>query len=183
MPMRFVYSVLVLSVVTLGLAACAGSPIKQLEGQEKYTQLNLWIEGGEHLTTNYQAGWRLPVNSKVRIDDTSGDSIKVRAVDSGREFVVVNVEGYSGQDIAGIADRYFADAPRDLDGFNASEKENIREGEIKPGMSKQAVLIARGYPPAHKTASTRANEWKYWTSRFDTVVVNFENGRIAQVTD
>lgn len=181
--MRFVYSTLILCGAVLGLAACAGSPIKQLEGQERYTQLNLWVEGGEHLTTNYKAGWKLPVNSKVRIGDTSGDAIKVRVPDSGREFVVMNVEGYSGQDIAGIADRYFADEARDLSGFSASDQESIREGEIRRGMSKQAVLTSRGYPPAHETGSIREDEWKYWTSRFDTIVVSFENDRVIRIVD
>lgn len=91
----------------LSLLACGSSPIKNTEGQTAYTQTNIWVDNTEHLTTNYHSGWRLPVNSQVRILNTSGDAIDLEVVDSGKKFTVINIAKYSGQDIAGIYQRYF----------------------------------------------------------------------------
>lgn len=163
------------------VAGCGTSPIKRTEGKTVYTQINLWVNGDEHLTTNYRAGWRLPVNSKVRILDTSGDAIDVRVADSGRTFAITNVAKYSGQNIQSIYDRYFAPSPHDLDGFGRSEAQAIRNGKVEEGMRKQAVIAARGYPPAHQTPSTDADQWKYWRTRFNTILVRFDNGRVSTI--
>jgi len=46
--------------------------------------------------------------------------------------------------------------------FNGEEKENIKKGTIAEGMSKEAVLMAYGYPPSHRTAALASDEWAYW---------------------
>lgn len=169
----------ILSAVFM-LAACGSSPIKDREGQQRYTQHNLWAEGGQHLTTNYGVGVLLPVGSQVVITDTSSDEIRIQTED-GETVTIANVEGYSGQDISGIYDRYFAAQQPDLSRFSSAERAAIRSGEVRKGMSKAAVLVARGYPPAHKTPSTEANRWRFWVNRFRTQVVVFEGGRVSGI--
>jgi hypothetical protein len=46
-------------------------------------------------------------------------------------------------------------------------------------MTKEQVLMARGYPPAHETPSLDLDTWKYWSSRFVTQTIAFERGILA----
>jgi len=50
-------------------------------------------------------------------------------------------------------------------------------------MSKDAVLVARGFPPAHETPSIRMDAWRYWKSGNDTRVVRFDGDRVSAVVD
>ncbi len=38
-------------------------------------------------------------------------------------------------------------------------------GSLEIGMSKKAVMLAYGIPPAKETFSTDSQVWTYWTSR------------------
>lgn len=179
---------LFVAAVGLLLVACAAvkngkSPISEVEGSTVHTQLNFWVVQGEHETTNYRMGSMIPVNSEVRILDTSGSTITGKVTGSGQEFVIINVAEYSKEDIEGIYNRYFGSSPRDLGGFRAAEREAIKAGEVEQGMSKKAVLVARGYPPAHETASTEMNSWRYWKGRHNTRIVRFGNGGVTSVED
>lgn len=180
--------ILSVAVLAILLGACAAvktgkSPIPEVEGKTVYTQLNFWVVEGEHETTNYHMGSMIPVNSEVRIADTTASTITGEVIDSGRRFTIINVAEYSKEDIEGIYNRYFDSEPRNVGRFSAAEREAIKAGDIEKGMSKDAVLVARGYPPAHRTASTEMNSWRYWKGRHDTMVVRFDNDRVASITE
>ena len=59
----------------------------------------------------------------------------------------------------------------------------IESGEVLKGMTKEQVLLARGYPPAHQTPSTDEDRWKFWSSRFVTEEIFFSNGRVVAGRD
>lgn len=175
------------------LAACAGNggaggsgggaAIEGVAGKTVYTQRNLWVISGEHETTNYRRGEMIPVNSKVRIDGTGRRTIQATVLESGRSITVINVAKYTKKDIRGIYDRYFAVSPVDMSRFGADERRAIKAGRVERGMSKDAVLIARGYPPAHETPSTEQDEWRYWKGSYNTVLVRFDNDRVSSIKD
>ncbi|MDZ7788850.1 MAG: hypothetical protein U5K73_12165 [Halofilum sp. (in: g-proteobacteria)] len=172
-----------LAATTLLLTACAFSPIGEFEGESLYTQRNLWVTDGVHETTNYRVEYMIPVNTRVRIGDTNERVIKVSVPETGERFRIINMRQYTDQDIKAIFHRYFADQRRNLDAFSADEREAIEAGEIERGMSKDAVLVARGFPPAHETPSIRMDEWRYWNSGNDTRVVRFDGDRVSAVVD
>lgn len=68
-----------------------------------------------------------------------------------------------------------------MNGFNNVEAQAIRQGDLKNGMSKRAVLAAYGYPPAHATRSIEEDDWKYWVNRFKTQIISFGNGRLRAI--
>lgn len=171
------------TLVTALVAGCATSPIEHLEGEAAITQLNMWHYRNQHETTNYQVDNLIPVNSRVDILDTSGDEIEFRVVETGEVVTLANVERYTGEGIAEIYERYFGDSLVDLNQFTDAEREAIEEGDVELGMSKDAVLIARGYPPAHETPSLDNNRWRYWRTRFDTENVHFSGGEVESIED
>ena len=51
-------------------------------------------------------------------------------------------------------------------------------------MSKEGVILAIGYPPVHKTVSLEGKTWKYWTNRFNTFDVIFDDtGKVESIID
>jgi hypothetical protein len=58
----------------------------------------------------------------------------------------------------------------------------IRAGRLVQGMTKEQTLIARGYPPAHRTPSLEANEWIYYDTPGFVDRVVFADGKIQSVT-
>ena len=73
--------------------------------------------------------------------------------------------------------------PDALKGLNALERKAIEHGEVEVGMSKAAVLLAIGYPPEHRTPSTRDNLWVYWRNRFNRFVLQFDGDRVSKIIE
>ena len=148
---------------------------------EMYTQCNMHAYKGRVDTVNYCVGIFIPVNSKVTLLESNSNKIKF--LYKGKTIVLLNREKYSGQDIGQIFNRYFGKKKVNLNKFTKKERKAIKNGEVTKGMSKKAVLVALGHPPAHKTPSLESNEWKYWKNRWNTIIVIFKKGKVVSIRD
>ena len=52
----------------------------------------------------------------------------------------------------------------------------VKEGKVVPGMTREQVIIAVGYPPTHRTPSLDSSVWNLWASRTGRYEVHF-NGK------
>ncbi|MDO6747082.1 hypothetical protein [Gilvimarinus sp. 1_MG-2023] len=182
---RFIKLTILASLAAL-LAGCFSSVPSELKssvGETYYTQRNLWIYRSEHETVNYAVERLLPINSEIKVRDIGGKVVEFTLLDDGADLVLINIEKYTQAGMSEIFDRYFAKSKVSLSSFSAAEREAIEAGDVREGMSKAAVLLARGYPPAHETHSVENDEWKYWRNRFNTRVVHFDNGRVDRIVD
>jgi hypothetical protein len=60
----------------------------------------------------------------------------------------------------------------------------ISAGTVTVGMSRKAVILALGYPPHLENPSLSAPAWKYWKSRFDTMLVQFDkDDKVVAIKD
>lgn len=58
----------------------------------------------------------------------------------------------------------------------------VKTGRIRAGMTRDQVIAAVGYPPAHQTPTLEATFWKYWYSSFGSYQVEWdEKGRVKDV--
>lgn len=74
--------------------------------------------------------------------------------------------------------------PISLEGFSELDRKGIKEGKALVGMTKDGVLTALGYPASHRTPSLISNSWVYWTNRWGTIRVDFDdNGKVANIVD
>ncbi|MFH0985021.1 MAG: hypothetical protein V1882_05740 [Candidatus Omnitrophota bacterium] len=152
----------------------AGSAAKA-PGEKCYTKVNIWYEFPDKIfTTNYHKGEMVPVGSQVEILKRKKNEIQFKDIRTGIKCKLIRIPKF--MDVAGdeLFERYFSTGPV-LDGadyakFSPMEKENIKAGTLAVGMSKDAVLMAYGYPPTHRTKSLADSTWTYWKSKF----VNFE---------
>src|SRR5512145_313903 len=67
-----------------------------------------------------------------------------------------------------------------LDNLSDADKKGIKEGRLVTGMSKTGVMMLYGYPATHRTPSLDSNRWIYWTNRFTTFEVNFDDKGLVQ---
>ncbi len=172
----------VLAGVYIFVAAGVAAP----EGETYYTKSNIWYEdAAKPIMVNYHKGTMIPVGTKAKIDVFKGDIIKF-TTESKVTLTLLNSPKYSTIKLQELFDRCFSkENPAGLIGmfskFNAKEKEAIKSGEINEGMSQEAVLMAYGYPPSHKTPDLKSNTWAYWDNRFVGFWVIFKDGRVSSI--
>jgi hypothetical protein len=54
-------------------------------------------------------------------------------------------------------------------------REAIFRGVVIPGMTREQVLVAVGYPPTHRTLTLDSNVWHLWASRVGRYEVHFNS--------
>ncbi len=126
-------------------------------------------------TTNYQVGMLIPVNSEVTMEDVNSKQIVF--LYQGQKVILRNHIKYTGLAINEIAKRYFSPKKVNLRKFSRKERKAILSAQVVPGMSKEAVLVSLGTPPAHATPSLKMDQWKYWRNRWTTFLVHFKNNK------
>ena len=153
---------------------------KTRSGDVFYTRFNFYYEKGTHNTTNYLRGKFLPVNTPVTFIRYSGNSIYIR-LPNDEKICLYNVPIYSGENLNGIFKRTLSTSKTILSEFTQEEQKAIKTGEVRTGMSKQAVIVSIGYPPKHKTPSLESDSWRYWRHRYNTIVVEFDNDTVVRI--
>lgn len=169
-------------IVFVGLALLTGCRSSTLTGEyagrptdtEWYTQYSLRHEKGRYRTTNYQVGLLLPINSKVVFVAGNDKRLKLR-LENGTEVLVENMPQHTGDSMEQAFDELLGAKPVDLSQFSDDEREAILLGEVRLGMSREAVLAAMGHPPATGTPDMNQRTWKYWKSRWATFLVVFDD--------
>lgn len=149
-----------------------------------YTAYNIWYELPERIyCINYRRGQIIRVGSPVSsvrfITRMFRKYPAVRFTLVGRRecFDVYFNDGYHpGMSLTQFRDRLLSVVPFEelTRGLTHHELACVRRGEVAPGMSRRAVLLARGYPPEHRTPSLESSTWIYWDSRFHATEVHFD---------
>lgn len=176
------------------LAGCSGHvALKDASGQDligkkAYTQFNLYPDRtrGRLYTLNYLLpDAMIPRCSEVELLEMNRKVLVLREVSSGRQFNYL-LHKATGEPIEVSAAKTFASScdQNAVKTMSKADREGISSGKLAKGMSKQGVLLAAGYPPAHRTPSLDGNEWTYWKNRFNTLRVIFnDQGIVTQVID
>jgi len=163
--------------LSLGLAA------ESADVSIYYTRVGFFYEKGTHKTTNYLRGIWVPMNTEVELVRQTAKYIRIRIVGTTKEIKILNLEEHSGEDINGIFERMLSREATDLSMFSPEQIRNIMAGGFEPGMTKEEIILAIGYPPKHRTSSLEKNAWRYWENRFDTVILYFEDGVLDHTLD
>ena len=155
------------------------------EGGIYYTKVNIWYQNPMSIpTTNYHKGGRIPAGTKVKVLSVSRGRIAFLD-DATGVMTLVYAARHTRVSFKKTFERYFSKKDVKAKGgvFNTLTKDeqiNVDKGIIVAGMSKDAVLMAYGYPPGHKTPSLRNDTWTYWLDRRQRTVVNFDaDGKVT----
>ena len=161
-------------------SGCSSVVVDATKGQTYYTQFSLFYEGGIYKTVNYRIGTLLPINTPVVFLDSNDAVIRVKLPD-GANLRLLNIAKFSRDTLPDEFTRTLGREPVDLAKFSPKERENILEGSVQVGMSKEAVIKAMGYPPAFRTPSLDMNQWRYWKNRYGTLLVFFVDGKVSNI--
>lgn len=181
------FSLILALFAGIALSLTCAQAGEKAAGKTIYTKVNIWYEKPDKIpTSNYHEGVIIPVGTKVTITGTTAEQVKF-TTDKNASFTLVFVVKHSkpGTSINDIINQYFSEQnpleSEQYKKFTADEKENIRKGEIKNGMSKEAVLMAYGYPSGNKTPGLAYDIWFYPKSRFNNISVKFENNKVVKI--
>ena len=100
--------------------------------------------------------------------------LKLR-LENGTEVLIENVAKHTGESMEQAFDKLLSPTPIDLSQFTADEREAIALGQVRKGMSRDAVLVAMGYPPVTGTPTLDSHTWKYWRNRWATFLIVFDD--------
>lgn len=139
--------------------------IEPTVGQQYFTRFNFWYERGRHSTTNYSRGKMLPINSKVTLTSIGAKKM-VLTLESGDSVTLALAQKFSLRSLNEIASELLADQQIPIDRLGDDLSKAISQGSLRLGMTREQVLMTRGYPPRHKTPSLDIERWVYWSSRF-----------------
>ncbi len=155
-------------------------------GGSYFTRVNIWYENPDNIpSTNYHRGDMIPVNSKVVLKRLARNVIVFEDED-GQPYTIIHNSGYVRMSTKELFSRLFSTKDTMLGDENYAkftdlEKENIMNGTVVEGMSKDAVIMAYGYPPTHKTPSLSRSVWRYWDARVEQMVVYFKGGKVSKI--
>jgi hypothetical protein len=133
-------------------------------------------------SVNYLLEGLMPACTRVKILSVTGKQMTFELVDGGTKYEYLFHDSLKDP-IPKHLDKYFGKAcPRkQIDALTGVNRTGVREGRLIVGMTKEAVILAVGYPPEHATPGLDFTIWKYWRNRFATRLVHFENGKVVKL--
>jgi hypothetical protein len=155
--------------------------VEPMVGGVYYLRCTLYFEDGTAMGTNYARGERIPINTQVQVKALKKKKMQLVRVSDGEKLEVENVPDYTLKTMPELARLILSAEPTPLERLPAELAEDIENGVMRKGMTKEQVLMARGYPPAHRTSSTDERRWTYWNNRFGQHTIDFDaNGRLVE---
>jgi hypothetical protein len=177
------YAAIALALAVFAAPAAAKDvdyPLTGAPGVVTLVNLHPDEKGKRLYSVNYQLDGLMPACTKVRILSVTDKRMSFETAD-GTKYEYLFHETMKDP-VPKHLDRYFGKAcPRKkIDSLTGVNRQGFKEGRILTGMTKEAVILAAGYPPEHATPSLDSTVWKYWKNRFATRMVHFEGGRVAK---
>lgn len=146
-----------------------------------YTCCNFHYDGDWISDANWSSLPKIPAGTRARILEYGDNRVGIE-VDGRRMFLGLdygrrqNLKHWAQQMIV-------AQDPKDrIANWPAAARKAIDAGRVALGMSKEQVIVAVGYPPAHATSSMDQPQWKYWYDTHGTYMAVWDgSGHLKDV--
>ena len=189
--------VLSFMVSLMMLYACHNVSINQeqvgkLQGKTWFLACNLFPDAlGDHSisSVNYHIpGEVIPWGTPVEISDISDEEVflldknnnkEYRYVFHGKTMQVTTAEKH----LRRILLQDITELQQKVSNMSEIDRKGINDAMVYKGMSKEAVLIAIGYPPEFVTPDPMTSDtWNYWAKRHDQFFVEFSpDGKVQKI--
>lgn len=177
------------TALALGAVACRGGGIQyHLRGQQGVKTLVNLHPDEQHArlySSNYLREGLIPRCTEVTIDAINRKAMKFTLVETGRTYTWLFQRKLMVESIPEHLDDFFGTDCNEavVSKLSQIDQQGIMEGRVYEGMSRKGVLLALGPPPTHETPNLEMDSWKYWRSRFDTMLVHFQGDTVVAVED
>jgi hypothetical protein len=174
----------------LVLAGCGGSTRYGDSAAPRFLKNNIHAQQQEQDLRASYANWTdpgqrhviVPVNTPVTVWTVRRD-LTIVTLDTNKTIYFEFDEERMGMTNEQYINLITSPQPANLAGLPAVDRKGVAEGKAYPGMTKEGVRIALGYPAAHKTPSLDGNTWYYWTNRWKPFAVEFDGtGKVSKIT-
>jgi hypothetical protein len=167
-------------------AFAAGVDYHLVRDAEVYTLVNLHPDEQRHrlYSTNYQQPGLIPFCTKVKIESVDKKEMVFRVLHTGQKYDYI-FHNSMRDPIPTHLDKFFGKAcdPKKVETMSEIDRQGISQGRALPGMTKDGVILAIGYPPEHATPTLESDTWRYWRTRFATKLVYFANGKVVDIKE
>ncbi len=171
------------SAAAMTLAACMGPQAPNpLDGQTRFTCCNIHYEKPEITDVNFQQGTLIPLGTRVQILEVGRNRIRFQP-EGHPPITLARKYGRRQLTLDQFVEQVLvADNPRArLRKLTPKIQKLIEQGTVEPGMRRDDVLMALGYPPAHRTPSLQQLDWHYWENRWHQFIVFFDGEKVDRV--
>lgn len=166
--------------VSIGYFDAIAKEAAPVVGEQYYLRHCLMYETGKPWrTTAYWVGILVPINSKVTLTSLGSKKMQLRIEKTGLLLNIENVEKHTKKDMATIAKNMLTREEVPLGKFEEKTAKIIRNGMLALGMTKEQVVMTRGYPPTVNTPSLEIDTWSYNDSVFVKRTLIFQDGVLA----
>lgn len=175
---------LVLALVgfVLSASSCGGGTEYVIQGNAQLVLLtNLRVDARGNATSLQT--WRgtgvLPICTPVTITLVREREIRFQVTGTNRTNRYV-LHRSTALPIEEHVNRYFGGACANVAAMSPADQSGIQQGRPVPGMTREGVILAVGYPPEHRTPSLDAPVWTYWGETGE-VQVQFDGNVVVNV--
>ena len=153
-----------------------------MEASTVYTLTNLHPDEVKSrlYAVNYQQPGLIPRCTTVHLTRLRRKVLRFVVVESNREYEYLNHDA-AAEPFNDHLLRFFGSQcdVADVERLSDADQEGIRNGEAAPGMTRQGVIYAIGYPPRHVNPSLETGDWTYWRHRFDRFIVQLDEDGVV----
>jgi hypothetical protein len=175
-------------LLTMSQIAVADDSSDEENFRTRYLKVNIHAQRHSHDAKASYANWTNPgrghfivrVNTPIRFGERSfRRGFTITDLNTNTKILFEYNASNMGMSNEEYMDIIAGGEPIDLSTFSSADQKGIQEGSAYRGMTKKGVIIALGYPAAHRTPSLDDHLWVYWKNRFRTMAVEFDNDDIV----
>ena len=160
-------------------------PALPAEGSERYLQTNLHYDSARPAdisSLHYLKGGNIPLCTRVNVGPLDDGTFELTVVETGVKHRYEFTK-YPPKPWETHIEKLFGTNcdPGAVARMSKVDQDGIKQGQALVGMTKDGVRLALGDPPPHATPSFDSDTWTYWTSRFNKIAVDFQEGKVTRV--
>ncbi len=174
----------------VGFFLCSGVSTTFAKSEAVYTKYNIHAqEKGRSAKASYANYTNpgvghliIPRGSKIEILKKNRKRFVFKDEQTQKKVTFEFHAGRMGMKINDYIALITSPTPVSNDDFSKLDLKGIKKGKALKGMTREGVMAALGYPAAHRTPSIDASRWIYWTNRFRTIAVEFDDKGLVKET-
>jgi hypothetical protein len=176
--------------ISLLIACLSAAPALHAQdikkGDKLQTLSNLHPDMAKRLlyATNYQQAGLIPVCTDVTVTKINKGEMVFDYQGVAYTFEYDKHQKGAGVSFQDVVKAYFGPAcdKAKMNALGAADKDGIRAGQPKIGMTKAGIVFAMGRPPFHANPNLDANYWLYWRNKFGKTGLEFdEKGKLTGI--
>lgn len=178
----------IVGLLSLGVAgatlAKSGGAVKKGDTLQTLTNLHPDMRNHEIVTLNYQWAAIIPTCSSVTVAKISSKKLTFEYKGQLYEFMQESHTENAGVSFQKAMRAFFGKAcdNEKLQSLSELDKEGVREGRPKVGMTREGILFAMGRPPFHANPTLTGPAWIYWRNRFSSMQLIFDaDGKVMSI--